>query len=130
MKRGAVVDAEGPRAERSDLQQSARDHDVLEEVDHLVLVGEVAVERHRRGEREQHQRGRDEASPEAGDQQDAAAELDGHGDGESQRREGQSHGTDHLSRQPVGTEFAEAAHGEGKADQQAAGEGKITGGVH
>jgi len=29
------------------------------------------VERHRRGEREQHQRGRDEASPEAGDQQDA-----------------------------------------------------------
>ena len=67
---------------------------------------------------------------EAGDQQDAASELDGHGDGESQRREGQSHGTDHLSREPIGTEFAEAAHGEGKADQHAAGEGKITGGVH
>jgi hypothetical protein len=40
----AVVYAERPRAERDDLEQSTGHHHVLEEVDHLVLVGEVAVE--------------------------------------------------------------------------------------
>jgi hypothetical protein len=40
----AVVHAERPRAKRDDLEQSASHHQVLEEVDHLVLIGKVAVE--------------------------------------------------------------------------------------
>src|SRR5262245_10588102 len=36
----AVVEADGARAERRDLKQTTSHHDVLEEVDHLVLVGE------------------------------------------------------------------------------------------
>src|ERR1700727_1999971 len=39
-----VVDAERPSPKRDDLEQPARHHHVLEEVDHLVLVGKVAVE--------------------------------------------------------------------------------------
>ena len=40
----AVVYAERPRAKRYDLEQSTGYHHVLEEVDHLILVGKVAVE--------------------------------------------------------------------------------------
>jgi hypothetical protein len=40
-----VVDAERHSAKCDDLEQSAGHHHVLEEVDHLVLVGKVAVER-------------------------------------------------------------------------------------
>jgi hypothetical protein len=40
----AIVDADRARAEAHDLKQAARNHDVLEEVDHLILVGKVAVE--------------------------------------------------------------------------------------
>src|ERR1700731_5194801 len=41
----AVVETECTRTESRDLEQAARDHDVLEKVNHLVLVGEVGVER-------------------------------------------------------------------------------------
>ena len=39
-----VVEAEGAGAESHDLKQSAGDGDVLQEVDKLVLIGEIAVE--------------------------------------------------------------------------------------
>jgi 2-polyprenyl-6-methoxyphenol hydroxylase-like FAD-dependent oxidoreductase len=62
-----VVEAERAGTEGRDLQQAARHHHVLEEVDHLVLVGEVAVEGERRRQREQGQRRGDGAGLVAGD---------------------------------------------------------------
>src|SRR6266436_5886577 len=41
----AIVQADRSRTESRDLKQTTRHHDVFEEVDHLILVGEVAVER-------------------------------------------------------------------------------------
>ena len=39
-----IVNADRARTEGPDLKQTTRHHDVLEKVDHLILVGEVAVE--------------------------------------------------------------------------------------
>src|SRR5260221_7928373 len=52
----AIVETDRARTEGCDLKQATRHHDVLEEVDHLVLVGEVAVERHTRDHRKYRQR--------------------------------------------------------------------------
>ena len=48
----AIVETDRARTKGCDLKQAPRHHDVLEEVDHLILVGEVAVERHTRDHRE------------------------------------------------------------------------------
>jgi len=70
----------------------------------------------------------DEASLVASDQHESAAELDG--DDKCQRRHRQADGGNHLRRCTVSSKFAEAAHGERKADQQTAYERKIAGSVH
>jgi hypothetical protein len=44
----AVVETESARAEGRDLKQATRHHRGLEEADHLILVGEIAMERNRR----------------------------------------------------------------------------------
>jgi len=50
--RKTIVEADCARTEGRDLEQATCHHHVLEEVDHLILVGEVAVERHRHRNRE------------------------------------------------------------------------------
>ena len=62
----AAVEAERSRAESDDLQQSARHHDVLQEVDHLILIGEMGVKRHRRRQGKQRQSRGNDASLETG----------------------------------------------------------------
>ena len=42
-RRAPIVNAERARPERDDLEESASHHHILEKVDHLVLIGKVAV---------------------------------------------------------------------------------------
>jgi hypothetical protein len=44
----ARVQAEASGSKMRDLQQPADDHDVLEKMNHLILIGEVSVKKHRR----------------------------------------------------------------------------------
>lgn len=76
-RRGAArVEAERAGTERDDLEQSARDRDILEEMDHLVLVGEIAVEQQRRRDRERRQHRRRHARAVAGEQEKAEEQFD------------------------------------------------------
>src|SRR5258708_15105631 len=81
-----LVEAECAGPECRDLEEPARDHHVLEEVDHLVLVREVVVERNRCREREDGQGYGDEAHTIACDQKQATAELGRDSDSEGKRR--------------------------------------------
>src|ERR1700733_3199031 len=125
-----VVDAQCAGPKGYDLKETACHHHVLEEVVHLVLVGEIAVERNRRRQREDRQGPRNKASAIAGDEKQAASEFDSDSKGEGQRWDGQSRSADHGSRRAVGGELAKAAHGEGKTNHQSASEGKVTGRAH
>src|ERR1700750_1231720 len=69
--------AAGPKVR--DLQQSAGHHDVLEKVDHLILVGEIAVKEHRRCQNEQGQSESDRTGLKAKYQQQATTDLEGNG---------------------------------------------------
>src|SRR3979409_2590902 len=71
----AGIDAERARPKGRDLEKTADDRDVLEKVDHLVLVGEVVVKRERGHQREGGHDQADEARPIAEEQKDTAAEL-------------------------------------------------------
>ena len=51
------IDAEPAGPEGDNLQQAARDHQIFQEVNHLVLIGEVRMERESGGECEDGQRG-------------------------------------------------------------------------
>ena len=46
------VETEAARSEGRNLQQAARDGDVLQELHHLVLIAEIAMKEQRRGYRE------------------------------------------------------------------------------
>src|SRR5437879_7771366 len=69
------IETEPAGAEGGHLKQAAHDHQVLQEMDHLVLVGEVGVEAECRRQDEDSQRGGDRAGLVAGEQQQAAADL-------------------------------------------------------
>jgi len=94
LARADRIDAPGAGAEGHDLQQAAGHRDVLQQVDHLVLVAHVAVEGKGRNDREQREGGGDMAGLEAGHQQQAATEFHRDGDGKGERREGQAAGGD------------------------------------
>src|SRR5260221_3635769 len=71
----ASIEAEPAGAEGGHLKQAAHDHQVLQEMDHLILVGEVGVEAERRRQGEDSHRGGDRTGPVAEQQQQAAAHL-------------------------------------------------------
>src|SRR6266850_8599047 len=48
----SAIKADRPRTECCDLEQATRYHHVLQEMDHLIPVGKVAVERHARNDTE------------------------------------------------------------------------------
>jgi hypothetical protein len=72
-----IVDAEGARTIRHDLEETARHDDVLDEVERLVGIGEVGVEEHRRSEAEQGEDGGNDARLTAQDYERPATDLDG-----------------------------------------------------
>src|SRR5438445_8128133 len=78
----SCVEADATGTEGDDLQQPASHRDVLEEVEELVLVGEIAVE----GECGRDGEGREHSSHDARavarEQREPANDLDEHGDRE------------------------------------------------
>src|SRR6266404_6671706 len=87
------VDAERSRTEGCDLEQTACYGDVLEEMDHLVLIGEVVMKEYCRREREHGHAGGDERRPVADREKQAASDLYYDGDeitGDRQRQAGRS----------------------------------------
>jgi hypothetical protein len=63
------------RHRSNDLQQSARDQQILEEMDHRVLVGEIVMEKNRRDEAPDHQTQRGDAHALSDQQQRAQASV-------------------------------------------------------
>src|SRR6266702_374141 len=121
----SAIKADRPRTERCDLKQATRHHHVLEEMDHLIPVGKVAVERRTRDHTEHSECKRHRPNPVAGEQQQSAAQFkdDRHEVGE--RRHRQADGGNHRGRRTVSGELAEAAHDERQANQHSANDGKI-----
>src|SRR5260221_2507093 len=121
----SAIKADRPRTERCDLKQATRHHHVLQEMDHLVLVGKVAVERHTRNNTERSECKRHRPNPVAGEQQKSAAQFkdDRHEVGE--RRHRQADGGNHRGRRTISGKLAEATHSERQANQHSANEGKI-----
>jgi hypothetical protein len=58
VNRFARVQAEASGAKMRDLQEPADDHDVLEEMHHLILIGEIPVKENGRCQSEHGQAGR------------------------------------------------------------------------
>lgn len=75
----AGVEAVSAGAERHDLEQAAGHCNVLEEVDELVEVAEIVVERQCRGNAEKGKDQSNDAGLEAEDQGDAAHDLGQYG---------------------------------------------------
>src|SRR5882762_8268551 len=121
----SAIKADRPRTERCDLKQATRHHHVLEEMDHLIPVGKIAVERRTRDHTEHSECKRHRPNPVAGEQQQSAAQFkdDRHEVGE--RRHRQAGGGNHRGRRTVSGELAEAAHDERQANQHSANDGKI-----
>ena len=108
-----------------DLEQAAGDHEVLEEMDHHVLVGEIAMEEHGRDQAPERKRGGDRADSPADQQQQTQADLDGEGDGPAQGREREAGCPDHAGGGSVGKDFGKAAHNKNAADQDAPNGGQV-----
>jgi hypothetical protein len=83
----ASVEAKATGTECDDLQKTAGHCDILEEVDELALVSQVAVEAERRRDREDRQNRRDEPGTIADNQRCAAENFDKDGNGKSERSE-------------------------------------------
>jgi len=74
---GTPVDAERTRAEGNDLKQPTGHREILQEVNHLILVGEVVVETECRGDGEDRHDACHDPRLKADDKKHPAAELDG-----------------------------------------------------
>jgi hypothetical protein len=94
----ASVEAKPAGTECDDLQETAGHCDILEEVDELALVRQVAVEAKCRRHREDRQNRRDEPRTITHDQRCAAENFDNHGNGKSKRSEGKPGGCDVADR--------------------------------
>src|ERR1700733_15291136 len=120
------VNAQRARAEIDDLQQAAGDHDVLEEMDHLVLIGEISMKANGSCQGEQGDYQRNSARSVAEEEQGPPAHFHGHRDKPCQLRERQSGAANVSNCSVVCRELAQAAQNEGSADHDSAEQGKIT----
>jgi len=113
----ASVDAHRARAEVDDLQQAAGEHHVLEEMDHLVLIGEVAMEEDggRQGEKRECQR--NDARAVARNEECPAAQFHDDGDEPSQLGERYANAADVSDGRVVRSELAQSTKHEWSADQ-------------
>src|SRR5260221_7770495 len=115
----ARIEAEPAGAEGGHLKQAAHDHQVLQEMDHLVLVGEAGVEAERRRQGEDSHRSRDRAGLVAQQQRQAAANFDRDGDAVGPGRQRQADG----ARAPLGRrgrgDLTDAAPQERHGDEDA-----------
>ena len=72
-----AVEAECAGSESDDLEQAASHGDILQEMDHLVLVGEIMMKEQGGHDREDGHGEGDDPGLESDHQQDAAADFDG-----------------------------------------------------
>ena len=80
------------------LQQAAGNREILEEMDQLILVGEIRVEGQRRRDREQRQRDRRDARPISQEHRETASRLQRNGAGIGQGRKRQADRADVADR--------------------------------
>src|SRR6516165_4196414 len=90
--RSATVETKCSGAERDNLKETASHGDVLQEVNHLILVCEVMMEAQRRRHTEDSHDERGEPGLQAQEEEDAAADFDDDGDEVSEHRSRQSSG--------------------------------------
>src|SRR5882724_4591871 len=105
-----IVEAECAGPECRNLKQPTRHHHVLQEVDHLILVGKVVVERKCCCEREDSESHGHDTRMIARNEEQTTPEFDGDGHSESERWERQSHSADHSGCGAIGGKLAKAAH--------------------
>jgi len=79
--RTARIEAESPGAHRSHVEQATRDREVLEKVDCLVLVGEVAVKEDRSSNGKKPEHCGSSTGLESDQQEQSAADFDDQRDG-------------------------------------------------
>src|SRR5882757_9197468 len=115
----ARVQAEASGSKMRDLQQPADNHDVLEKMDHLILIGEIPVKEDRRCQSEHGEAERDLSRTKAEHQQQTATDLEGNGNRPAERGQRQADTADIACRCCIGGDLAEAAHEKRQADKQA-----------
>jgi hypothetical protein len=81
----ARVQAEASRSKMRDLQEPADDHDVLEKVDHLILIGKIPVKEDCRCQSEHGQAERDLSRTKTERQQQTTTDLEGNGNRPAKR---------------------------------------------
>jgi hypothetical protein len=118
----AGIHAQPTRAKRHQLEQSTCNRDVLEEVDELVLVGEIVVERERRRNREQGHHPGNETGAVADYQGNAARHFDQHGEREAKRGKGKARTGDHPDGCGGGCQLGDAREQEQRRNENAAGQ--------
>jgi len=101
-------------------QEAAGDPQVLQEEQHLDLVGQVAVEHERRDHREAREQERDQPGAEADRHGQAAADLQR--DHEREQRAGHAHGLHVLLGALVAADLVEASHDEHRDEQEPRGQ--------
>src|SRR5580698_7294705 len=120
------VHAQGTGAEIHDLQQTAGEHDVLEEVNHLVLIREVSMKGKGRCQRKQGHHQRNGAGTVAAHEQCATPYFHQQRDDPRQLRQRQSDAADVCDRGVVCHELPQAAQEERGADHDSAEQREIT----
>src|SRR5437870_4141738 len=120
----ARIEAPGAGAERDELEQSAGDCQVLQEMDELVLVAQIAMEAEGGGDTEHRERRSRDARLVAGDERETAEELDGNGERIGELRQRQAGRGDVADRARGGGEFADDRNQEDDAEENPADEGQ------
>jgi hypothetical protein len=115
-----AIKTERTGTKRDHLQKTAGDRDVLQEMNHLVLVGHIVVEQHSSRQREDCQcRGRD-AGLKTKQQSKPAAQLDDNCDGVSDWSKRRAGGLDESYRVGRRSDLRQTGHNEDERDQQPA----------
>src|ERR1700741_416460 len=94
----AAIQAHAATAEGNHMQEAAGDRDILEEVDELVLVAEIAMEEHGGSKREQEKHPCGNPRAIAEQKSNSSDDLDERGETERDRRQRQSDGLDVADR--------------------------------
>src|SRR5260370_36085873 len=81
----ACIQAEASGAKMRDLQEPADDHDVLQKMDHLILVGEIPVKEDCRCQSEHGEAERDLSRTKTEHQQQATTDLEANGNRPAER---------------------------------------------
>jgi hypothetical protein len=103
-----------------DLQEAADDEEVLEKVDHLVLIGEVAMEENRRRDGKGSEDKRYGTDSKTEKQKQAASTLNYNSQEPCCWRKWKTGCGDHCRRRAIGGKLTQPAHEKHRADEHSA----------